>query len=211
MPAARASAGERNDRAASLIAIVPRAGGKTPVRIFTSVLLPAPLAPISAWTSPGRTLRLAERSATTEPNLLAMSRASRRFAALFMTTLFLLGRVIQPGGIHPVIPRKRESGLGHERGGCRWIPAFAADGFTHFFETAWKFGEKRASHEPGWPITRPLTAPLPAEAGRGRIDGANSHSVDLMAFSCAFVVNCCLPSPLPASLRGEAGSGAWVI
>src|SRR5271154_608539 len=89
IPAARASAGERNDRAASLIAIVPRSGGKTPGRIFTSVLLPAPLAPISAWTSPGRTLRLAERSATTEPNLLAMSRASRRFAALFMTTLFL--------------------------------------------------------------------------------------------------------------------------
>ena len=27
--------------------------GKTPVRIFTSVLLPAPFAPISAWTSPG--------------------------------------------------------------------------------------------------------------------------------------------------------------
>src|SRR5271155_3610223 len=100
MPAARASAGERNDRPASLIAIVPRSAGKTPVRIFTSVLLPAPFAPISAWTSPGRTLRLAERSATTEPNLLAMSRASRRFAALFMTTLFLLGRVIQPGGIH---------------------------------------------------------------------------------------------------------------
>src|SRR5271163_519812 len=104
MPAARASAGERNDRAASLIAIVPRSGGKTPVRIFTSVLFPAPFAPIRAWTSPGRTLRLAERSATTEPNLLAMSRASRRFAALFMTTLLLLGRVIRPGGIHPVIP-----------------------------------------------------------------------------------------------------------
>src|ERR1700722_12557469 len=89
MPAARASAGERNDRPAPLIAIVPRSGGKTPVRIFTSVLFPAPFAPIRAWTSPGRTLRLAERRATTEPNLLAMSRASRRFAALFMTTLFL--------------------------------------------------------------------------------------------------------------------------
>ena len=65
------------------------------MRIFTSVLLPAPFAPINAWTSPGRTLRVADRSATTEPNLLAMSRASKRFAALFMTTLLLVGRVAE--------------------------------------------------------------------------------------------------------------------
>src|SRR5215218_1841021 len=38
-----------------------------PVRILTSVLFPAPLAPISAWTSPGRTASDAALSATTAP------------------------------------------------------------------------------------------------------------------------------------------------
>ena len=48
-------------------AIVPPSGRTAPVRILTSVLLPAPLAPISAWTSPGRTASEADCSATTAP------------------------------------------------------------------------------------------------------------------------------------------------
>ena len=48
-------------------AVRPDSGAMTPVRIFTSVLLPAPLAPSSAWISPGSTTRSAERSATTGP------------------------------------------------------------------------------------------------------------------------------------------------
>src|SRR5579871_1206643 len=39
--------------------------------ILTSVLLPAPFAPMSACTSPGRTSRLAERRALTAPKVFA--------------------------------------------------------------------------------------------------------------------------------------------
>src|SRR6266550_7113707 len=60
------------------MAIRPRSGRTEPVRILTSVLLPAPFAPMSAWTSPGRTASEADRSATTAPKLLATSLASSR-------------------------------------------------------------------------------------------------------------------------------------
>ena len=50
-----------------LTSIVPLSAAITPVRILTSVLLPAPFAPSSACTSPGSTTRSAERSATTGP------------------------------------------------------------------------------------------------------------------------------------------------
>src|SRR6516162_2524765 len=76
--------------------------------ILTSVLLPAPLAPMSAWTSPARTARLAALSATTESNRLATSRASRRRDASFIThaedrgeapprSSVFLGRCADPG------------------------------------------------------------------------------------------------------------------
>ena len=45
----------------------PASGRTAPVRILTSVDLPAPLAPISAWTSPGRTESEASRRAATAP------------------------------------------------------------------------------------------------------------------------------------------------
>src|SRR6516164_8804998 len=77
MPARRASAGERNERTVPATAIVPASAGCTPVRILTSVLLPAPLAPIRAWTSPRTTVSDAERSATTEPKRLATSWTAR--------------------------------------------------------------------------------------------------------------------------------------
>ena len=52
------------------MAIVPASARSTPVRILTSVDLPAPLAPSRAWTSPGRTARSTARRATTGPNAL---------------------------------------------------------------------------------------------------------------------------------------------
>src|SRR5215475_11212887 len=84
MPARRASAGEPKARRSPPSAIVPPSAGNTPVRIFTSVLLPAPLAPIRAWTSPWRTASAAARSATTELKFLATSRTSRSGAAVLM-------------------------------------------------------------------------------------------------------------------------------
>ena len=55
-----------------------RRGGSAPVRILTRVLLPAPLAPSSAWTSPGATRSEASRSAATAPYRLATPVASSR-------------------------------------------------------------------------------------------------------------------------------------
>ncbi len=77
-PAAIASAGRRGDTSTPLTRIVPVSAANTPERILTSVLLPAPLAPSKAWISPGRTRRSTDRSATTEPKLLATAAASSR-------------------------------------------------------------------------------------------------------------------------------------
>ena len=63
----RAPSGEPIRMSLPLSWIVPESWRMTPVRIFTSVLLPAPLAPSSAWTSPGSTTRSADLSATTGP------------------------------------------------------------------------------------------------------------------------------------------------
>jgi ribose transport system ATP-binding protein len=49
------------------VVLVPASWRITPVRILTSVDLPAPLAPSSAWTSPGSTTSSADLSATTGP------------------------------------------------------------------------------------------------------------------------------------------------
>src|SRR5690348_12353980 len=53
--------------------IVPPSGACTPVRIFTSVDLPAPFSPISAVTQPAGSSRLARSSARTPPKDLRMS------------------------------------------------------------------------------------------------------------------------------------------
>src|SRR5712691_3855808 len=79
-PALRASDVERNDRVRPPRVMVPASAVNAPVRIFTSVLLPAPLAPISAWISPPRTRRSAERSATTGPKCLTSPLASSKAA-----------------------------------------------------------------------------------------------------------------------------------
>ena len=67
IPPRRASAGEWATYGWPRTRIVPVSGRTAPVRILTSVLLPAPLAPMSAWTSPGRTASEAERRAATAP------------------------------------------------------------------------------------------------------------------------------------------------
>src|SRR6188474_3176059 len=56
----------------------PLSGRTAPVRILTSVLLPAPFAPMSACTSPGRTASDADLSATTAPYVFATPVASSR-------------------------------------------------------------------------------------------------------------------------------------
>ena len=66
-PPRRASAGEWMARSWPRTTIRPASGWTAPVRILTSVLLPAPLAPTRAWTSPGRTASEADLSATTAP------------------------------------------------------------------------------------------------------------------------------------------------
>src|SRR3989454_5311230 len=79
-PALRASDVERNDRVRPPRVMVPASAVNAPVRIFTSVLLPAPFAPISAWISPPRTRRSAERRATTGPKCLTSPLASSKAA-----------------------------------------------------------------------------------------------------------------------------------
>jgi hypothetical protein len=66
-PLRRASAGEWISLDRPPMAIVPPSGRTVPDRTLTRVLFPAPLAPISAWTSPGRTASEADVSATTAP------------------------------------------------------------------------------------------------------------------------------------------------
>ena len=51
--------------------IVPASGRCTPVRILTSVLLPEPFSPTIAWTSPGRSSNVHERTAWVAPNAFA--------------------------------------------------------------------------------------------------------------------------------------------
>ncbi len=53
---------------------------------MTIVLLPAPLSPIRATTSPECTVKLAPRSACTRPKLLTMPRASSSGSAIHITS-----------------------------------------------------------------------------------------------------------------------------
>src|ERR1700722_2068422 len=93
MPARRASAGERNVCATPFRVKVPLSPEKTPVMILTSVLLPAPFAPMSAWISPRETVSVADLRATTEPNRLARSRTSSRGVESFIVSGLASARV----------------------------------------------------------------------------------------------------------------------
>src|SRR5258708_31855533 len=78
MPPRRASAGEWTVRSLPRTTMRPASGRTAQVRILTRVLLPAPLAPMSACTSPGRTDSEADFSATTAPYVFETPVASRR-------------------------------------------------------------------------------------------------------------------------------------
>ena len=78
MPAARASWGLLNNTGSPFTRISPLFGRSVPDRIRTSVLLPAPLSPISATISPRLTWKSAPCRACTEPKWRAMLLASIR-------------------------------------------------------------------------------------------------------------------------------------
>src|ERR1700745_2627913 len=78
MPRPRASSGEPSVTGRPSKRISPASGGWTPASTFTSVLLPAPLSPTSATTSPALTVKFAPRRARTRAKLLTMRRAPSR-------------------------------------------------------------------------------------------------------------------------------------
>src|SRR5580704_18716203 len=78
MPERRASAGERKAMTPPATAISPASAWNSPVITLTSVLLPAPFAPIKAWISPALSSSAAERSAITDPKRLAMPVTRKR-------------------------------------------------------------------------------------------------------------------------------------
>ncbi len=85
MPLRCATAGVRSAGAVlPPSSILPASGAYTPLRIFTSVLLPDPFSPARTCTSPARRSNDAPRSACVRPNALAMSVTdTRRSVASF--------------------------------------------------------------------------------------------------------------------------------
>src|SRR5450759_4683850 len=92
--------------------IEPSSGRMAPVRILTKVLLPAPFAPIRAWTSPGRTASDAAFRATTAPYVLEMPVASSRRSVVV--------RVIRSSG--------KEREMPDEPAPPAWVPRVARGG-----------------------------------------------------------------------------------
>ena len=78
MPSSRARAGPWMTVGSPSRVIVPRSGWWMPARILTSVLLPAPFSPTSAWTSRGRRSRSTPSSAWVAPKRIVMSRSEAR-------------------------------------------------------------------------------------------------------------------------------------
>ena len=66
-PAAVASAGDLKETSLPSNRYSPESGWVTPAMILTSVDLPAPFSPSSAWTSPDLTLKLTSDSACAPP------------------------------------------------------------------------------------------------------------------------------------------------
>ena len=75
--------------------IEPLSGRMAPLRIFISVLLPAPFSPIKARTSPGSSASETPSSARVAPNDLLTSRISRSTALRFSAV------ASRPCGEHP--------------------------------------------------------------------------------------------------------------
>src|SRR3954453_20338730 len=82
----------------------PEVGVSVPDKILTSVLLPAPLSPMSAVTSPARTSKLTSDSALTWPYTFVMSRAS---SATLMERL-LIDRGLSQLGVPNVAVTRRQ-------------------------------------------------------------------------------------------------------
>ena len=116
-----------------------RAAGRPPGD-FTSVLLPAPLSPTSATTSPGYTVKFAPRSARTRPKLLTMRRASSRGSAI--------RRSFRRGGDRG----QRVGALEQARGDAREQRRAAAAGLDDA-------AASRAARGAPWPRARPRRAP----------------------------------------------------
>src|SRR3954453_2184816 len=77
MPCACASCGLRRESSSPSKRITPSSGLTRPTSVFTSVLLPAPLCPQIACTSPTRTSSESPRTARTGPNDFERSTTSR--------------------------------------------------------------------------------------------------------------------------------------
>src|SRR4051794_41177153 len=77
MPAASPSRGDENRTGSPSMRSSPSSGDMLPVRMRTSVDLPAPFSPTRAWTRPGRHVRSARSSARTPGKDLLSPRACR--------------------------------------------------------------------------------------------------------------------------------------
>src|SRR5262245_29163656 len=71
--------------------MVPRVGGRNLVRRLNTVVLPAPLGPIKAWTAPSRTERSTLLTATKPLNSLVRPRADNTTGASRLVALAGLG------------------------------------------------------------------------------------------------------------------------
>src|SRR5690242_11277708 len=92
------------------ISTLPRVGVTAPVRIFTSVDLPAPLEPIKARTSPGITAKSASFSAASVPNSFVKPRPSMSGWTAGMSGL------LAPAGRETPLPPNREQPVVADRG-----------------------------------------------------------------------------------------------
>src|SRR3954452_864684 len=108
MPSSRAASGEANVTGAPSKRISPASGIRTPDSVLTSVLLPAPLSPISATTSPAWTVKSAPRRACTRPKLLTRPCASN--SGSLMSGRYLSGAAGDEFGVqHEPLRRRRRA------------------------------------------------------------------------------------------------------
>src|SRR3954451_21003547 len=94
MPFSRASCGVANATCWPPSRISPPVGWNTPEIALISVVLPAPLSPASATTSPGRTAMEKSLSARTAPKCLDRLRTSSK--GVFWSLLFILAASTEP-------------------------------------------------------------------------------------------------------------------
>ncbi len=106
IPCAQASRGEASAASAPPTVIRPASGRSMPPSTLSSVVLPAPFAPSTPWTSPARSSSSAASSATTVPKLRVIPRSR---ATVPLTGLSRRG---SPGSAHPADGSADGSGPG---------------------------------------------------------------------------------------------------